>query len=215
MKKMKRLFCILLCLSAGAAFVANGEESFPRHRGERNFGQFRNNGGNMRGGAFFGRIAAEEKIAVAFPEKYAALEAAREKYEQELAALAKAAGVELPAQSDDALRQMRKKFPAEFAAALKEMETSPREAMGKLRQIAEKAGVKLFNRGNRGSRSGFAMKNESPNQFARRIDRPDMGKLRRKYPEQMREYDELRQKDPDAARRKLMEIIAKERGGEK
>lgn len=206
------LFLLMFAVSGMVLAAENGGDMFRRERGMRQ-GRREN---NMRGGAFYGRIIAEEKIATAFPEKYAALEAAREKYEQELAALAKEANVELPAQRDDALRQIRKKFPAEFSAVIKEISASPREAMGKLMKLAEKAGVKLFP-GNigRGSRNGFGREKGQENNFARKFDRPDMAKLRSKYPEQMREYDSLRRTDPGAARRKLLEVIALEQGGKK
>lgn len=219
MKRFNLLLGALLCCSVWMISDAGADENRENfRRGERSSRMSRQSKGNRSGGnsAFLGRIAAEEKIAAAFPEKYAALEAAREKYELELAALAKEANVELPAQRDDTLRQIRKKFPAEFSSVMQEISTSPREAMRKLRQLAEKAGVKLFPAsGNRGSWSGFSRETDNGNQFARKFDRPDMAKLRRKYPEQMREYDAMRSSDPDGARRKLMEIIAQERDGKK
>jgi hypothetical protein len=45
----------------------------------------------------------------------------------------------------------------------------------------------------------------------RNFNRPDLGALRRKYPEKMREYDELRRRDPAAARNMLLQIIEEDR----
>ena len=173
-------------------------------------------GGRGMGGMMFGRIIAEGKIAEANPEKFAALEAAREKYEQELAALAKASGVELPPNRDDALRQLRKKAPQEFAAIVKEMESSPREAMQKMRELARKNDVEIFSfPGGRGGRDGRGRPGMDGGAPSRRIDAPKLDDLRKKYPDKMRAYDELRREDPKAAREMLKEIIESDRNGGK
>jgi hypothetical protein len=121
----------------------------------------------------------------------------------------------LPAQRDDAFRQIRKKYPAEFSAIVKEMESSPRDAMRKMMELARKSGVNL-GVGRRGGnmRTPGGERNAAP-ELARRFDRPDMGKLRQKYPEQMKKYYELRGENPDAARKKLLEIIELERKSQK
>ncbi len=204
-----RLLFLLLFLCP--VFLLCGADEMSR-RGNREFRRGGEGRGNF-GAVMYGRLIAEEKIAAAFPEKYAALEALREKYESELAALAKEANVELPAQRDDSLRQIRKKYPAEFSAIMQDMQTSPRDAMHKLMALAEKAGVKLGSF--RGSRRNSDFGNRNEKTPIRQFSRPDLGKLRRKYPEQMREYDTLRGQDSVAARRKLLEIIELDRNNKK
>ena len=205
----------VVCAALGAAALvwsAVAADEVPSRRGGRPGGERR--AGNM-GMMIFGRLIAEEKIAAAFPEKYAALEAAREKYERELAALAQEAKVELPPQRDDALRRIRKDSPAEFSAVVREMETSPRDAMRKLQELAQRSGVALAAFGGRGGRNGRGFSEAGGATAPRRIDVPKLSELRRKYPEQMKEYDSLRREDPQAARNKLLEIMESDRNAKK
>lgn len=205
---MKKLLLMLCCAGMLGATVYAAEDDAPpqMRRGQR--GQ-RGQRGNM-GQIMFARIIAEEKMAAAAPEKYAALAAAREKYEAEMEVLAKETGVTLPQDRDSAFRKIRKQFPAEFAAIVKKMDTDFRQAMMELQQLAEKAGVKIsgFRGGNR-QRQG---QGENGSGIApRHINMPNMGELRRKYPEQMREYDELRRTDRQAAAKMLRKIIEQNR----
>ena len=209
---LRRLGAIL-CAGVLAANAA--EERPPRRGGRPGERRSAERGERNMGAAMFGRWIAEAKIAAAFPEKFAELEAAREKYEKELAALAAAAKVELPPPRDDAMWQLRRKAPAEFAAVVREMERSPREAMRKLQELARKHDVRVFGfSGGRGGQGWFGRGAESAVP-SRRIDSPNLAQLRRKYPEEMKRYDALREEDPAAARKKLLEIIELERGDRK
>lgn len=216
MKKIcgKILLLLFVSVFTAATLCANDTPEPSRNRRERGSRSFNRERGGM-GGTMFSRLIAEEKIRAAFPEKYAALEAAREKYEAELAKLANDANVQLPAQRDNALRQIRKKFPAEFAELVKKMETSPRQAMDELRKLAEKADVKLFGAGS--SKYSLQRRNngQENNINQRKFSHPDLGKLRQKYPEKMKQYDDLRRDDPQKARKILVEIIEQERNSRK
>lgn len=213
----------LVCVGALAVSAAEDDPRPPRRGGRMDRrpgerGERGERGGRNMGAAMFGRWIAEAKMAAAFPEKFAELEAAREKYEKDFAALAAQAKVELPPRRDDAMRQLRKKAPKEFNAIVLEMEDSPREAMGKLRDLAQKHDIKLFNApGGRDGRGRFGRGGPGGEGMvpSRRINAPDLGKLRRKYPEEMKAYDALREEDPKAAREKLREIMDMERGGKK
>lgn len=208
---MKKFFLILCCAGMLSTVVYADDNPVPQQRRMRrgqNGGQ-RGQRGNI-GQMMFARILAEEKIAAAAPEKYAALEAAREKYEAELEALAKETGVTLPQDRDSALRKIRKKFPAEFAAIMKKVDTDFRQAMVELQQLAEKAGVRLGGFRNSGNNRG-RQSGDGNGMAPRNISMPNMGELRRKYPEQMRKYDELRRTDRKAAEQMLREIIKQHR----
>jgi len=218
---MKKFFLILCCAGMLSTVVYADDNPVPQQRRMRrgqNGGRRGQNGGQRGqrgqrgniGQMMFARILAEEKIAAAAPEKYAALEAAREKYEAELEALAKETGVTLPQDRDSALRKIRKKFPAEFAAIMKKVDTDFRQAMVELQQLAEKAGVRLGGFRNSGNNRG-RQSGDGNGMAPRNISMPNMGELRRKYPEQMRKYDELRRTDRKAAEQMLREIIKQHR----
>lgn len=194
-------FCVFGDENTGFSGRGRGGERGGRNfnRGERSF-----NRGGMRGGmrsAFF----TEVEIAKKFPEEYARIDAMREQYEAELAGLARKAGVELPQSMDSKMRQLRKADQAGFDAAVEKMKTSSRDGMQMLNEIAAKAGITLFNMP--GGRSGFQRPQTSVPAPVRSTNRPNMKKLRGKYPEKMKEYDALRSKDRDAAKKMLLEII--------
>lgn len=210
-----RLLLVLLgawvCCSA-----VSGEETQMR-RGDRNFNGGNRRFGGSRGGNFQGgrggsrggmnsSLFAEIAIAEKYPEEYAKINAMREKYEAELAALAQKAGVELPRSMESRMRQLRKVDPAAFDAAVKTMKTSPREGMQLLNELAQKNGITLFSM--RGGRPGQPNPvGAAPAVPAAANYRPNLGKLRQKYPEKMKEYDTLRKSDAGKAKKLLLEII--------
>lgn len=159
-------------------------------------------------------LFAEIEIAKKFPEEYARIEAMREKYESELAELAKKAGVELPQSMEAKMRQLRKADAAAFDAAAEKMKTSPREGMQMLNEVAKKAGITLFNMPSRPGQGGFSQP-QQPVAPLRVTDRPNLGKLRKKYPEKMKEYDALRSKDRAAAKKMLLQIIEMDKSAAK
>ena len=93
---------------------------------------------------------------------------------------------------------------------MKKVDTDFRQAMVELQQLAEKAGVRLGGFRNSGNNRG-RQSGDGNGMAPRNISMPNMGELRRKYPEQMRKYDELRRTDRKAAEQMLREIIKQHR----
>ncbi|MBO7327943.1 MAG: hypothetical protein J6W00_04135 [Lentisphaeria bacterium] len=202
-------FLGVICIAAEPyGFDAGSRRGFPRGgRGEERMGGNRN--AMMRN-----RIFAEAEIAEKFPAEYAEVDKLRVEYEAKLAELAKKASVELPESRDEVFRKIRKEYPAEFAAAVKKMKTSPRDGFGELMSLAKKAGVEFFG----GMRGGFSRgggNRPAAPVSGRSFNRPDLSELRKKYPEKMKQYDELRSKDAGKARQLLLQIIQEAKGAEK
>jgi len=167
------------------------------------------------------RFVAESQIKSKFPAEYAAADkellAAAEKIDE----LAKKAKVTLPVSTELRMRQLRAKAPEDFAKLEEQSESDPRSVFGGLRELAEKNGVTLYeNAGNgagpgRGGREGEARRErpqgrENAGQMIRR--------LRRKYPEEMKEIEALRSENPKEFSRRLQELnrrYAQENAGEK
>ena len=210
---MKKISAFLFLMTAVICYCAeDGNVPAGGNRGWRGNG----GNGNGRGGMMMQNVVfVESEIAAKCPDEFAEAEALREQYEAKLAEAAKKAGVELPVSRESNYRKLRKAYPAEFAAAVEKMKTSPREGIMMLNELAKKAGIVLF--GNPGNRGGFR---NAPGQYQapaapernRSFARPDLGKLRQKYPEKMREYDTLRGKNPAAARELLLRIIEEDKG---
>ena len=194
-----------------------------REGGERGFRGGREGGrrgmggmGMMRRFNPFRRFVAESQIRSKFPAEYAAADkellAAVEKIDE----LAKKAKVTLPVSTELRMRQLRAKAPEDFAKLEEQSESDPRSVFGGLRELAEKNGVTLYeNSGNGPGRGGEARPErpsgrENPAQMVR--------KLRRKYPEEMKEIEALRNEEPREFARRLQELnrrYARENGGEK
>ena len=220
---MKFLSVALLTVMGILCFGADGDapqgppgdwggQGGPRGRGQRGgFGGQRGGGnfggprGGFGGGMMQNQFFTEVEIAKKFPAEYAELEKMREAYEAALSALAAKAGVELPASRDAAFRKLRKADPAAFDAAVEKMKTSPRDGFTALNELAQKHGIQLFG-GMRGGMNNPQSNSPGANPV-RQNSRPDLQMLRRKYPEKMQEYDALRAKDPEKAKKLLLEII--------
>ncbi|MBE6355484.1 MAG: hypothetical protein E7058_00045 [Lentisphaerae bacterium] len=222
---MNGKFFLFLLSAVLCCFAAKGDESenisregrgFNRggfNRGIERGGFNRGNRGN-RGSGMRSAVFAEVEIAKKFPEKYAEVDALREKYEAELAELAKKSGVELPRSMESKMRQIRKADPAAFDAAVEKMKTSPREGMQLLNAAAAKAGVTLFPSFGGRDRGGIRAEQQPP--APQRMSKtPSLSKLRKKYPEQMKKYDALRSKDPAGAKKMLLEIIEMDKSAAK
>ncbi len=229
---MRNFVLVLFLMGGMVCFGADGDEtSVPpgRGRGAGAYGQHGNsggrggrggNGGSPGGGMMQNRFFVELELARRFPAEYAEVEALRERYEAALAALAAKGEVTLPESRDEAYRKLRKADPAAFDAAVALMKTSPREGMAQLMELARRHNIELFGGRPGGQRPAVpgasGSSGHSPAAPAaapsRNFNRPDMGALRRKYPEKMREYDALRRRDPAAARNMLLQIIEEDRG---
>lgn len=217
---MKKILLQVMLISAVFCCAAENDNGFRGdrggNRGNRGNRENFNNRGNRGGMMMRNIVFIESEIAAKSPAEFAEAEALREQYEAKLAEAAKKAGVELPESRESVYRKLRKAYPAEFAAAAEKMKTSPREGMTMLFELAKKAGINLFGTaGNSGRNRPEQMQTPPPPEKKRSFARPDMGKLRQKYPEKMREYDALRQKDSKAARDLLLKIIEEDKGGKK
>jgi hypothetical protein len=90
--------------------------------------------------------------------------------------------------------------------------------------LAEKHGIQLFGSrqpgmNNPGSPAVFGQPGAPAapgnDQGGRSFNRPNLSELRRKYPEKMKEYDNLRRNDPAKARELLLTIIELDKSGTK
>ena len=155
------------------------------------------------------RLVAEAQLKAQAPEEYAAAvkaQAAAAKAWRDAAAKAK---VTLPEDSGDQLQQLREKAPAEYEELLKLAGSDPQTALLKLREAAEKAGVKLmmmFRGGPNGGRRPGADR-EAPEAGSRRTSRVPIAKLRQAFPQEMAQYDEWKKSDPEKARELLRDLI--------
>ncbi len=125
--------------------------------------------------------------------------------EKKVAELAKKAKVELPESNESKLRQIQAKKPAEFAKLVNEEDF--RKAFMGLRDLAQEAGVEFG--GMMGPRQRGPRGAEGARPDGGRRRGPDMGKLRRMYPEEMKKLEALRREDPAAFRKGLTELMKK------
>lgn len=208
------------------AFAADGEtESAPPESRQRDDGQSGGRrsgrpggwsregrrGGMMMGAPVNPRAEAEAKIKEKFPEEYAAVEKMRAEAEAKLQELAKKAGVEIPKTMTEQLAELKAKFPKEMAEIEELGKTDRRAAFQKIRELAEKAGVKLT-MPDMGGRPGMPGRNgseDAPPPPPRENPMRQLRLLRQKFPEEMAEIDRLRRSDPEAARTKTRDLLKK------
>ena len=154
-------------------------------------------GGGMRfggGSGMLGRLSKEGEIQKKFPEEYAKIAKQLIDAENALQELAKKAKVELPAENNNVLRQLKMKAPAEFADIenkLKERETM-REGFEKLRALAEKHNLKLGFFMMRGGMRGGEAPAEASRPQMRRNDVAKINAVREKFPAEWQKVLELR-----------------------
>ncbi len=212
---MKKAFCLSVLFLGVICFAAenNGFEGGRRgfDRGSRS-GNRRSGNGNMM---MRNRVFVETEIAEKFPAEYAEIDKLRVEYESKLAELAKKASVELPESMDNIYRKIQKEHPAEFSAAVKKMKSSPREGFRELRELMKKSGGDFFGGMRDGSSRRMGGNQPAAPVSGRSFNRPDMAALRKKYPEKMKEYYELRSKDAGKAKELLLKIIQEDKGAEK
>ena len=190
-------------------------------RGQRQRGQRGMRGQGMQGMGgmprmrmdMFGldRLTKESAIRAKFPAEMAELEKAKAELDAKYKALAAKAGVEIAETYEDKMRKLRAADAAAFDAAVAKWGEDRRIAMKELRELAVKHNIELFPARRKEGENG---KPAAPAPDFRR-SRPNIGALRRKYPEEMKKYEELREKDPKAARTFLMELMEKDAAGAK
>ena len=219
---IKRMLAALLALGiAGGALAAENEET-PFRGGRPGMDMRGGRGGRGgfgggRGGFGMGmarmnplaRFKAEEEIAQKFPKELAEARKQLIEAEKKIAELAKKAKVELPDSYEGKLRQLQDKKPEEFSKLVNE--ENPRKAMTGMFELAKASGIEFagmnFRRGDRPGREGGMREGGKKDDSRRRG--PDINRLRRMYPEEMKKLEELRTNDPEAFRKGLRELMEK------
>ena len=151
------------------------------------------------------RIMAFENIRSKFPKECAELNKTILETEQKYADLAKKAEVEFPASLESRLIKLQIADPAGYDEAIKAVKENPRTGLTKLNELAKKHKIELVAPRRRiEMRDGRNVEQPSAN---RNIQRPDFRKLRSKFPEEMKQYEEMRGKDPAKARQMLTNMV--------
>ena len=213
---MKRFFALLIAAALSIPlFAAEDAPENPMRGGRRDR---RGGRGMMRGGrggapGFFGgasmlqRFKAEEEISKKFPKEYAEIEKQLFEAEQKLKELAQKAKVTIPESVESKIRTLKHKQPEAFAKIASEEDR--RKAAADLMKLAKENDIELFPamnrmRGERPERPERAARPES-----RRPQRVDFNKLRKLYPQEMKEIEALRSSDPKAFREGLQKLVKK------
>ena len=189
-------------------------EDFSGGRGE-GFRSGRGEGFGGRGG--FGmmgnrqRTEAENQIKEKFPKEYAAIEKTREQAEEQLQALAKKAGVNLPLPQEAMMKKMaavREKYKAEFEEIRKLYGTDPQAARERTQEIFRREGIEMpmmnFRRPD-DNRMNPPPRRGNMNQNIRK----KMDQLKQAYPEEMKKVLALRSEDPQKFRTELRKLAAR------
>jgi len=187
----------------------------PERGGERpERGGRQGRGGRFgRGGATpFAQLAADAKIRKEFPQEFDAVNAELCAAEEKLRKLAERAGVNYPQNFSTAIRKLRVSDPGRMAEIERMADDDPRGAFRALGELAAERNVELgFSamRGRRGGGGGGRPGEEMEKPAPRRLNNPPLRKLRETFPEEMKKYNELRQEDPAAAKKLLLELTEK------
>lgn len=201
--------------SAIAADDSSADTSVERGRSQREFPGGRRarpeRGGERRGMERRDpRAEAEAKIKEKFPAEYAEIEKLRAEADAKLKELAKKAGVEIPKTYAELMTELKEKFPKEMAEIEELRKTDRMAAFRKQRELAEKAGIEFPMPGGRNGGMGPGAGREQGEPPRMRMNQmQQLRELRRRYPKEMAEFEELRKTDPAAARAKFQELTAK------
>lgn len=150
------------------------------------------------------RVLAFEAVREKFPKVTAELDKAILDTEAKYAELAKKAEVEFPASLESNLLKLRAADTAAYTAAIKAIKENPRQNFKQLLELAKKHNITLFPARKMPMREGRNV--EAPNK-TRNVNRPDFRKLRKKFPEEMKQYNELRNSDPAKAKELLQGLV--------
>lgn len=195
--------------------------SLPMQRGPRGgrgegFGGGRGEGfrGGRSGFGMMGnrqRTEAENQIKEKFPKEYAAIEKTREQAEEQLQALAKKAGVNLPLTQEAMMKKMaavREKYKTEFEEIRKLYGTDPQAARERTQEIFRREGIEMpmmnFRRPD-DNRMNPPPRRGNMNQNIRK----KMDQLKQAYPEEMKKVLALRSEDPQKFRTELRKLAAR------
>jgi len=167
------------------------------------------------------QLIIDGKIRKAFPQEFDAVNRELCAVEEKLEKLAERAGVKYPLNFNAQLHKLRVAAPEKMAEIELMAAEDPRGAFRAINELAKEHGLEIAAPGMRGRRGG-----ERPGRGPRgggeekleprRIATPPLRKLREEFPEEMKRYDELRQEDPEAAKKLLLELndrLKKQRPG--
>ncbi|MBP5530959.1 MAG: hypothetical protein J6Y54_02880 [Lentisphaeria bacterium] len=158
------------------------------------------------------QLVIDGKIRKAFPQEFDAVNREFCAVEEKLEKLAERAGVQYPQSFHSQLHKLRAAAPEKMAEIERLAAEDPRGAFRALNELAGEQGIDIAARGMRGGRRGGdrpgrgPRREEEPPPEPRRISTPPIRKLREAFPEEMKRYDELRQEDPAAAKKMLLEL---------
>ena len=209
------LVSTLTLFSAIAADDAPAADASSQERPQADASGGRRGGRQGRGGMERRdpRAEAEALIKAKFPEEYAAIEKLRTEADTKLKELAKKAGVEIPKTYAEQMAELKEKYPTEMAEIEELRKTDRMGAMRKMRELMEKAGIQFGRPGGMGGGPGMGMgpgREEGGQATGPRMNpMQQLRELRRKFPKEMAEIEELRKTDPAAARTKIQALAAK------
>lgn len=166
-------------------------------------------------------LIADGKVRKAFPQEFDAINRELCAAEEKLEKLAERAGVKYPQDFTATLRKLRAAAPEKMAEIEQLAAEDPRRAFRELGELAREQGIGFAAPGGRGGRRGDDRgrgrgRDEIEKPEPRRINSVPIRKLREEFPEEMKRYEELRQEDPAAAKKLLLELnerLNKQRSG--
>ena len=150
------------------------------------------------------RVLAFETLREKFPQETAELDKAILASEAKYAELAKKAEITIPASLETNLLKLRTADTAAYTAAIKAIKENPLQNFTKLTELAKKHNIELFPARRMPMRDGRNV--EAPNR-SRDGMMPNLKKLRKDFPEEMKQYDELKSSDKAKAQQLLKDLI--------
>ena len=150
------------------------------------------------------RVLAFETLREKFPQETAELDKAILASEAKYAELAKKAEITIPASLETNLLKLRAADAAAYTETIKAIKENPRQNFSKLTALAKKHNIDLFPARRMPMRDGRNV--EAPNR-TRESARPNFSKLRKDFPEEMKQYDELKSSDKAKAQQLLKDLI--------
>ena len=212
-EKIMRSFFIVLFMISSLSLTVAAEKSVSGEKSGGNSGRerFRGRGGRgsgmmRRGGGFM------EQIKNKYPKEFAEIEKLREsdpeKARDKMRNLMRknmsengmgGRGPFAPAAepSEEQLKELKAKYPAEFAEYEKLKSSDPEKAKARLQSLLKKA----F--GENAAANDKLLRDRN-----RRATSYVIGELKRRYPEKMQEIEKLQKTDPDTARAELRKLFA-------
>ena len=181
-----------------------GRGGFNREGGRGGF----NRGNMMQMGQWMQlaqRVLAFETIREKFPQESAELDKVLIETENKYAELAKKAEITVPASLEINLLKLRAADTAAYTETLKAIKENPRQNFNKLLELAKKHNIELFPARRMPMAEGRNI--EAPSRSRDNSMRPNFSKLRKEFPEEIKQYMELRSTDPAKAKEFLQGLM--------